>query len=103
MSASTLYEAGASMLELSRKFECHRHTVMRLLRKAGGEIRPHKIMTPELVSRAATLYGQDHSLDEVGRLLGLEASTIGKALRRAGVQLRSPVANRWRASPGNDV
>jgi DNA-directed RNA polymerase specialized sigma24 family protein len=89
-----LYEDGASMLELAGKFECHRHTVMRLLRAKGMKIRPQKLMTPELVARAAALYAQDHSLEEVGRLLGLEASTIGKALKRAGVQLRPPAADR---------
>lgn len=92
------YHSGASMLELAKKFECHRHTVMRLLRKAGVDIRPQKKMTPALVAQAAALYTQDHSLEEVGRLLGLEASTIGKALKRAGVQLRPPVADRWHGS-----
>ncbi|WP_431238863.1 helix-turn-helix domain-containing protein [Mycolicibacterium aichiense] len=93
-----LYEAGASMLQLAEKFECHRHTVMRQLKKAGVEIRPQKLMTPELVARATALYVQGHSLEEVGRLLGLEASTVGKALKRAGVQLRPPVADRWSKS-----
>lgn len=90
-----LYEAGSSMVQLAEKFECHRHTVMRLLKKAGVEIRPQRKMTTELVARATALYAQDHSLEELGRLLGLEASTIGKALKRAGVTLRSPVADRW--------
>lgn len=90
-----LYKAGMSMLQLAKKFECHRHTVMRLLKKSGVEIRPQKLMTPELVGQATALYAQDHSLEEVGRLLGLEASTIGKALKRAGIQLRAPVADRW--------
>lgn len=93
-----LYEAGASMLELSRKFECHRHTVMRLLQKAGVELRPQRKMTPELVAQAIALYAQDRSLEEVGRLLSMEASTIGKAMKRAGVQLRPPVADRWHGS-----
>lgn len=76
-----LYEAGASMLELAKKFECHRHTVMRLLRTAGVDIRPQKLTTPDLVAQAAALYARGHSLEEVGQLLGLEASTIGKALK----------------------
>lgn len=44
-------------------------------------------MTPQLVAQAATLYAQNHSLEEVGRLLELEARTVGKALKRAGVNL----------------
>jgi DNA invertase Pin-like site-specific DNA recombinase len=98
-----LYEAGESMLQLAKKFECHRHTVMRLLKKSGVEIRPQKLMTPELVAQAAALYANNHSLEEVGRLLGLEASTIGKALKRAGVQLRAPVADRWRGPSYDDA
>jgi hypothetical protein len=96
----TLYEAGQSMVQLAEKFECHRHTVMRLLKKSGVEIRPQKLMTADLVAQATALYAKDHTLEEVGRLLGLEASTIGKALNRVGVQLRPPVADRWHRTPG---
>lgn len=91
---AALYKSGASMLELSRKFETHRHTVARQLATAGVAIRPQRKMTPDLVAQAAALYRNDHSLVEVGRLLGLEASTIGKALKRAGITLRPPVAER---------
>jgi DNA-directed RNA polymerase specialized sigma24 family protein len=93
-----LYEAGTSMLELSRKFETHRTTVVAHLRRAGAEIRPQRKMTPELVAQATALYGNGHSLAEIGRMFGLEASTIGKALKRAGVQLRPPVADRRHGS-----
>lgn len=87
-----LYEAGASMLDLSRKFETHRHTVARQLAKAGVEIRSQRKMTPELLAQATALYDSGHSLEDAGQLLGLQASTIGKALKRAGVQLRPAVA-----------
>jgi predicted DNA-binding protein YlxM (UPF0122 family) len=93
-----LYQAGASMLELSRKFECHRNTVVRHLEKAGIDVRPQKKMTPDLVAQATAFYNQDHSLAEVGELRGLEAGTIGKALKRSGVQLRPPVADSWHES-----
>jgi DNA-directed RNA polymerase specialized sigma24 family protein len=95
MELIALYEAGASMLDLSKKFETHRHTVARQLAKAGVEIRSQRKMTPERLAQATVLYGTGHSLDEVGRLLELQASTIGKALKRSGVQLRPPVADRW--------
>ncbi|MGJ6122307.1 hypothetical protein QN239_07000 [Mycolicibacterium sp. Y3] len=94
-----LYEAGASMLDLSKKFETHRHTVARQLAKAGVEIRSQRKMTPELLAQAASLYANDHTLENIGKLLGLEASTIGKALKRASVALRPPVADRWHGSP----
>lgn len=83
------------MQNLARKFECHRHTVMRHLQRAGVEIRPQRKMTPELVAQSAALYANGQTLDEIGRLLGLEASTIGKALKRSGATLRPPVADRW--------
>jgi DNA-directed RNA polymerase specialized sigma24 family protein len=93
-----LYQAGASMLELSRKFETHRNTVVAHLRRAGVEIRPQRKMTPRLLDRAKLLYADGHSLTEVGKQLDVEASTVGKALKHAGVKLRPPVADRWHAS-----
>jgi len=93
-----LYQAGASLLELSRKFETHRHTVVAYLRRAGVAVRPQKKMTPDLVAKATAFYSTGHSLVDVGWHLGLEASTIGKALKRTGVQLRPPVADRWHGS-----
>lgn len=93
------YEAGESIVKLAEKFECHRHTIMPNLQKAGVEIRPQTKITDELVAQAAALYACDHTLEDIGKLLGLEASTIGKALKRAGVKLRPPVADRWHGSP----
>lgn len=94
-----LYESGVSMLELSRRFGAHRHTVARHLERAGIEVRAQKKMTPELLDRARALYEAGHTLAEVGELLGLEASTIGKALKRAGVGLRPPAADKPRGYP----
>jgi hypothetical protein len=90
-----LYQAGVSMLELSRKFEYHRHTVMRLLQKSGVEIRPQKLMTHELVSRATALYTQDLFLEEVGRFAG-----SGSKHDRQGAQTgRRDVASAGRWAP----
>jgi predicted nucleic acid-binding Zn-ribbon protein len=50
-----LYEDGVSMLELSRKFETHRHTVVAHLRRAGVDVRPQKKMNPRLVTKAKQL------------------------------------------------
>lgn len=83
------------MAKLAEKFECHRHTVVRALEKAGIATRPQTKMTPDLVAQAAALYARDHTLEKIGKLFGLEASTIGKALKRTGVTLRPPVADRW--------
>ena len=62
-----LYEDGASMLELSRKFETHRHTVVAHLRRAGVDVRPQKKMNPRLVTKAKQLYDDGNSLAEVGK------------------------------------
>ncbi|WP_131824128.1 helix-turn-helix domain-containing protein [Mycobacteroides abscessus] len=83
-----LYEAGASALELARKFECHRQTVARQLKKAGVELREQRKLTPQLLSRARALYEQGHTLAEVSVVVGVEASAVGKALKRSGLQLR---------------
>lgn len=48
----TLYESGSSMVELSQKFECHRQTVARQLKKAGVELREQQIRTPDFDQRA---------------------------------------------------
>jgi lambda repressor-like predicted transcriptional regulator len=93
-----LYKDGASLQELSRKFECHRHTVDRHLQRAGIEVRPQKLMTPHLVTQATKLYADGNSLADVGKQLGVEASTVGKALKRSGVKLRPPVADRSHGS-----
>jgi hypothetical protein len=47
------------MLDLSKKFETHRHTVARQLAQAGIEIRPQRKMTPELLAQATVLYNHD--------------------------------------------
>lgn len=94
-----LYESGVSMLELSRRFGAHRHTVARHLERAGIEVRAQKKMTPELLDQARAHDESGHTLAEIGELLGLEASTIGKALKRAGVRLRPPVADKSRGYP----
>ncbi|WP_153995399.1 helix-turn-helix domain-containing protein [Mycobacteroides abscessus] len=83
-----LYEAGASALELARKFECHRQTVARQLKKADVELREQKKLTRQLLSRAGALYKQGHTLAEVSAVIGVEASAVGKAIKRSGLQLR---------------
>jgi DNA-directed RNA polymerase specialized sigma24 family protein len=85
-----LYEAGESMVELSEKFECHRQTVARQLKKAGVALREQRVRTSAFDQRAKVLYEQGHSLDEVADLLGVQASTINRAVKGAGGQLRLP-------------
>ncbi|WP_100475439.1 helix-turn-helix domain-containing protein [Mycobacteroides abscessus] len=83
-----LYEAGASTLELARKFECHRQTVARQLKKAGVETRKQRIRTPDFDQHARAIYERGHSLDEIANMLGVQASTINRAVKAAGGTLR---------------
>lgn len=55
-------------------------------------------MDGEVLEGAKRLYEDGNSLAAVGEQLGFEASTVGKALKRAGVELRQPIADRWRGS-----
>lgn len=95
----TLYEAGESMSKLAEKFECHRQTIARQLKKVGVDVRVQQVRSPEFDTRAAVLYGQGKSLDDVAKLLNVQASTIARALRSQGVTLRPAVADRWHGSP----
>lgn len=85
-----LYEAGASMVELSEKFECHRQTIARQLKKAGVELREQQTRTSAFDEQARVLYEQGQSLEEVASMLGVQASTINRAVKGAGGELRPP-------------
>lgn len=82
------YEAGESMQKLAEKFECHRQTIARQLKKAGVTLREQQIRTPEFNAHARTLYEQGHSLERVADMLTVQASTINRAVRAAGGTLR---------------
>lgn len=83
-----LYEAGESMVELGKKFECNRQTVARQLKSAGVILREQRIRTPAFNHRARALYEQGNSLDEVAQMLGVQGTTINREVRAAGGQLR---------------
>lgn len=100
---TALYEAGESMPKLAEKFDCHRQTIARQLKKAGVTLRDRLVRTPEFDARARALYEQGNSLDEVAEMLGVQASSINRAVRAAGGRLRSPghqpQGDRWYESP----
>jgi DNA-directed RNA polymerase specialized sigma24 family protein len=85
---AVLYEAGTSMVELGKKFECNRLTIARQLKKAGVKLREQKIRTPDFNERAKALYEQGNSLEEVAEMLGVQGTTINRAVRAAGGELR---------------
>lgn len=92
------YRFGMSALELARKYQVHRQTIARQLKKEGVLLREQLKRTPQLTEQAKAFYAAGHSLAEVAKQLGVEASTVGRALKQAGVKLRPPVADRWHMS-----
>lgn len=54
---------------------------------------PHLVARPWTsldVDRMALLYGQGHTVDQIGTELGVNARTVHRRLRAAGVQMRPP-------------
>jgi IS30 family transposase len=92
------YRSGMSALKLSRKYNVHRQTIARQLKREGVELRVQLKRTLMLTEQAKDLYAEGRSLADVATLLGVEASTVGRALKRAGVKLRPPGADRWSKS-----
>lgn len=91
----SLYETGFSMVQLAEKFECHRQTIARQLKKAGVDLREQQLRTPAFDRHARRLYEQGNSLDEVANMLGVQASTINRAVRAAGGVLRLQRRRSW--------
>jgi len=52
------YRAGASATELARRYNVHRQTIARQLKKAGVELREQQKRTPELTDEAKVLYAE---------------------------------------------
>lgn len=81
------YASGASIMELAKRYEINRTTVMKHLDRSGVDRRFRKLSEMDVLE-AARLYDSGLSLAAVGKHLGVYPSTIYSALRKAGVQLR---------------
>lgn len=81
------YEAGTGVMELSRKYGVHRHTVARYLAKNGVEVRVRGL-APEEVSEASRLYESGLTLTQVGREFGVSQQAVRRALAAAGTRIR---------------
>ncbi len=90
------YRRGATVYGLAEQFGIHRQTVSAHLHRESVVMRSRVRMTPQLLARATELYEVGWSTVQISKELSLGTSTIGKALKRAGVQMRAPVAERWK-------
>ena len=86
----SLYNAGKSALELSRKYNISPHTIDKLLKKEGVERRNQseaqlhgkKLPIGEIVS----LYNKGKNTVELGRMYHVTSCTIGSLLKREGIE-----------------
>lgn len=81
------YKAGAGVMELSRKYGVHRHTVARNLAKCGVEVRIRGL-APDEVPEAARLYESGFTLTQVGQEFGISQQAVRRAIAAAGTKIR---------------
>jgi uncharacterized protein (DUF433 family) len=80
------YQAGASSLELARRYGVGKASVLALLDRHNVP-RRHQPMTQQQVARPS-LYESGLSVAAVSNKLGVPARTVHRTLQRAGVQMR---------------
>ena len=84
-----LYQEGASIDALARRYEVHRTTVIHHLDQAGiARRRVVRKMNDELVVLAAARYEHGASLAVVASEFGVHQRTLARELRRAGASIR---------------
>jgi transposase-like protein len=86
--AETLYAAGASIVDLAKKFGVHRRTLSERLHARGVSIRDTSIDHDSL-QVAKRMYEGGSSLVAVCKIVGYSPNTIRTHLLRAGVVIRS--------------
>jgi transposase-like protein len=91
------YNAGATQVELSRRFGLHQQIVQRHLLKQGVRLRPVRVLTDEQEIEAVRLYTEKTwSLNEVAAKFGVSQATIRNVLIRRGVERRGRARRRGR-------
>jgi hypothetical protein len=81
------YLAGATLSELSDRFEKHRTTLSTDLERRGVA-RRYRLVEGERLQRAIQGYQDGQSVVSIGKGLGAAGNTVRKALIEAGVKLR---------------
>jgi hypothetical protein len=75
------YEAGATVYELSERFDINCKTVATLLKRHGVTMRCRQGLRLEQIDEAVRLYGAGWSLARIGEQLGADAGTVHARLR----------------------
>ena len=83
------YLAGATALALAGKHSIHRTTVLALLERRRVS-RRGRVLTPDHVERAVSLYASGRSCASIGKELQVNPETIRQALLKDGVAMRRP-------------
>jgi DNA-binding CsgD family transcriptional regulator len=83
------YRDGLPSLELGRKYQLGKSTVLGLLRQHQVAVRRTPPLTVAQLDQAASWYAAGDSLKQIGERLQRDAETIRTALKRSGVVLRT--------------
>ena len=83
------YLAGATALALAGKHSIHRTTVLALLERHQVS-RRGRVLTPDHIERAVSLYASGRSCASIGKELHVNPETVRQPLLKAGVALRRP-------------
>ena len=83
------YLAGATALVLAAKHSIHRTTVLALLERHRVS-RRGRVLTPDHIERAVTLYVSGLSCASIGGELQVNPETVRQALLKAGVPCAGP-------------
>ena len=83
------YLAGGTAVVLAGKHSIHRTTVLALLER-NRVSRRGRVLTPDHIEQAVSLYASGRSCASIGRELQVNPETIRQAMLKAGVAMRKP-------------
>ena len=83
------YVAGATAIASAGKHSIHRTTVLALLER-HQVARRGRVLTPDHIERAVSLYASGLSCASIGKELQVNPETVRQALLKAGVAMRKP-------------
>jgi hypothetical protein len=87
-----------SLAALGRQFKLHKRTVHAHLVRAGVDLRPQQVLTPEQVVEVIELYKGGATLKQLGPQFGVANASIRNYLLRARVELRAAKPQRCQAA-----
>jgi hypothetical protein len=98
------YQQGQTTVQLQRKYDLGKGSVLAILQAAGVEMR-HQSLDDNQVRRCVELYAEGRSIRGVAAQLGVPKTTVQDALRETGVRMRAAVRYRGpggKAPEGSD-